>query len=121
MEFPRLEGKPTLQAVGGSLDRIQLRLRLHNLNTNPSLALQALIDAAEEKQPLEFIFGDIYEGNYVIDSIDEEILKSSTVEGENTIFEWIDVRLSLLEWVGEIVEEGIELIFSGFPYSDPFA
>jgi|SanBayMetagenome_1026888.scaffolds.fasta_scaffold11801_2 phage protein U len=96
----RLEGKPTLQQVGGQLDTINLDLQLHPfLTENPTERLQELKDIMDAAKPQSLVINEQFKGLWVIDSIDH---RPSQID-VNTGAEIIECKIKLLEYVGVIV------------------
>lgn len=101
IEKPRLEGKPTLEMVGGILTRIELRIRLHWQIQNVQGAIRDLRDAMIKGDPMAFIRGTGYsEGDYVLTSLDITVEKT---DGEGRLM-LAEANIRLLEYVTENVE-----------------
>ena len=115
-EHSKLEGKPSLQRVGGKLDTLTLEITLHPSLCDPAeklAELRQLFEAAEER---ELYIGDNYEGQWVIEELKEE--PDNLLKNED---EWLwtsgKVTLKLKEYVprNEIAFSGLGNLLGSFP------
>ena len=129
VEHSRIDGKPTIQRVGGVLSTVNLGIRLHRAFTNVQERIDELIDLSDEQKPLSLVLADIHEGEFVITNLEIIYQRLIAGDGQEPLLLWADLSLSLLEHVLEIegtpldisVAVGFERIFttSGFPEDSP--
>lgn len=108
----RIEGKPTLQQVGGQLRSVELEFQLHSEFCDPEQQLQELIDMADMGEAVVMILGDRWEGYWVIEEI--PVVWRKTDEEARLIS--IEVRVFLKEFVGVVLER--KTTQTGFPQRD---
>ena len=124
VEHDRIEGKPTLQQVGGTLRKIDLDLHLHGEFCNPEKELQTLIDLANKGEAIPVVIGEKYQGLFVIEDLPLTVRKTT----EEAALLAIEVTVTLKEWVGVKLErkpktesgfvQRDRTTFSGIPPTD---
>ena len=129
VEHSRIDGKPTIQRVGGVLSNVNLGIRLHRAFTNPQERIDELIDLSDEQKPLTLVLADINEGEFVITNLEIVYQRLIAGDGQEPLLLWADLSISLLEHVLEIegtplkisAAVGFERFFntSGFPEDSP--
>lgn len=102
-EHQRLEGKPTLQQVGGELQKISFDFIFHRQLVDPELALNEIREAAEKQQPLSLVFGETYQGQWVIVSLKESPQRVGVQDGSAKI-DIIEFSINLKQFKGLVVE-----------------
>lgn len=96
----RLEGKPTLQQVGGQLDTITLSFQLHPfLYESPTERLQEFKTLRDAALPQALVFNNFYKGLWVIESVDHSLQRIDLETGA----EVLECKIKLLQYVGVIV------------------
>lgn len=113
VEHDRIEGKPTLQQVGGTLRTIDLDFQFHGEFCKPADKLQELIDLANKGEAVSLVIGSQYLGYWVIEDIPLTV-KKTTEEAELLA---IEVSVKLKEWVG-VGLEGKRPTQTGFVQRD---
>ena len=102
VEHSRIDGKPTIQRVGGVLSTVNLGIRLHRAFTNVQDRIDELIDLSDEQKPLTLVLADIHEGEFVITNLEIIYQRLIAGDGQEPLLLWADLSLSLLEHVLEI-------------------
>ena len=92
----KLEAKPNLQSVGNELDQLDFELFLHIDQVDVEQSILKLRQAAENKRPLPLVFGNLYQGNWVITDIRISVISTSIINSQSRI-NIARVRISLLE------------------------
>ena len=96
----KLQGKPTLQQVGGRLDTISFEFRLHPMTTDdPAARLQQWKDMRDAAQPQSLVINNQFKGQWVINSIDARPMRIDVNSGA----EILQFSVRLLEYVGVVV------------------
>ncbi len=100
VEHERIEGKPTLQQVGGTLRTIDLEFQFHAEFCQPEQELQALIDLAAKGEAVALVIGESFQNYWVIEDI--PVTWKKTDQEARLIA--IEVSVKLKEWVGVSLE-----------------
>ncbi|MBP0021027.1 MAG: phage tail protein [Cyanobacteria bacterium SBLK] len=119
LNFPeqdKLEGKPTLQQVGGKLETINLELTLNSMLVDVSDYLDRICSIFNSATEQDLYIGDNYEGQWIIEEMTEtskNILRNN--EGwkpTNT-----EISLKLKEYISREPSalSGLNNILAGFP------
>lgn len=116
VEHDRIEGKPTLQQVGGTLRTITLDFQFHAEFCNPSEKLQELIDLGDRGEAVALVIGPNFLNYWVVEDIPLTVRKT-TEEGELLA---IEVSVKLKEWVGVSLERKPK-VQTGFIQRDRFS
>lgn len=97
-EHARVASKPTLQGVGDPLDALTLDMRLHASWCDPAAVAEQVVSAAERKEAMALTMGDgTYRGRFVV----TEIVATNHHHTPDGAVLWMDLRLSLKEWVDD--------------------
>ena len=116
VEHAKIAGKPQLQQVGGKLDTLTLEVTLSPalVNVEGTLSnLRELLDGQEK----ELYIGDEYEGEWVIENLEENPFNLLQNDGEWTITH-IELKINLKEYVPlseDATSELARAILGGFP------
>ena len=79
-QHARIEGKPRLQRVGSNLHELNVSILLHASFTNPETDFATLDEARETSEILPLVLKNgVYVGDYVITSIDRDILQTDAL------------------------------------------
>lgn len=100
VEHKRLEGKPSMQQVGGEMDVLSLDIRLHSHLVDVTEALQALRNLADAQRAEDLVLGSEYLGRWIIASLSEDIGKLA-FSGDDVQRIYTDLKLQLKEWLSE--------------------
>ncbi len=99
-EHDRIEGKPTLQQVGGTLRVIDLDFQFHAEFCEPEKQLQQLIDLADKGEAVALVLGEKWQGYWVIEDIPLTVKRTDAEAGLYAI----EVSIKLKEWIGVSLE-----------------
>lgn len=100
VEHERIEGKPTLQQVGGNLREIELEFQFHSEFCDPEQQLQDLIDLGDRGEAVALVIGTVFQNYWVL--VDIPVTWRKT-DAEARLIS-IEVRVTLREWVGVKLE-----------------
>jgi phage protein U len=95
-QHPKISEKPSLQQVGNKLTRLRFNFHFHRNLSDPEEQISRIRAIAATKEALPLVFGDLYQGNYVITEIAEIPEKVSVTDG-NSRTDIVRFQMSLIE------------------------